>query len=209
MTKSKSSVAGAILIGGQSRRMGGGDKCLQLLGGASLLSRIIGIFKSQVQSLLLNANGDPARFEVFELPVRPDCYGASEGPLAGILTAMRWAVDEEVQWLFTVAGDAPFIPSDLVQRCLNTAIANDARMVCASSNGRPHPVCALWDITLADDLEKALVARGVRKIDLWTSTISAAVEDFSTDPIDPFFNINTPQDLEEAERYVSGQLTFS
>ena len=209
MTKSKPSVAGAILIGGKSVRMGGGDKCLQLLGGASLLSHIIGIFKSQVQSLLLNANGDPARFEEFGLPVRPDCYGENEGPLAGILTAMRWAVDEEVQWLFTVAGDAPFIPDDLVQRCLETAITNGAKMVCASSNGRPHPVCALWDIALADDLERALVERHVRKIDLWTSTINAAVEDFSTDPIDPFFNINTPRDLEEAERLMKGQLTYS
>ena len=82
-------------------------------------------------------------------------------------------------------------------------------MVCASSNGRPHPVCALWDIALADDLERALVERHVRKIDLWTSTINAAVEDFSTDPFDPFFNINTPRDLEEAERLMKGQLTYS
>lgn len=209
MTNPSPLVAGAILIGGQSRRMGGGDKCLQLLGGASLLSRIIGIFEPQVQSLLLNANGDPARFEAFELPVRPDCFGESEGPLAGILTAMRWAADEEAQWLFTVAGDAPFIPEDLVQRCLTSAIANEARMVCASSNGRPHPVCALWDITLAHDLERALVERGVRKIDVWTSTINAVVEDFSTDLVDPFFNVNAPQDLEAAERLLDGEPTSS
>ena len=203
MTKFKLPVVGAILVGGQSRRMGGGDKCLKLLGGASLLSHIVGIFQSQVQSLLLNANGDPARFSGFELPVRPDCYGESEGPLVGILTAMKWAVEEEAQWLFTVAGDAPFIPGDLVQRCLTTAIANRARMVCASSNGRAHPVCALWDVTLAEDLEQALFERGVRKIDLWTSTINGVIEDFSTDPVDPFFNVNTPQDLEEAERLMN------
>ena len=203
MTKSKSPVVGAILVGGQSRRMGGGDKCLQLLGGASLLSHIVGIFQSQVQSLLLNANGDPARFSAFKLPVRPDCYGESEGPLAGVLTAMKWAVEEEAHWLFTVAGDAPFIPGDLVQRCLATAIANRARMVCASSNGRAHPVCALWDVTLAEDLERALFERGVRKIDLWTSTLNGVIEEFSTDPVDPFFNVNTPQDLEEAERLMN------
>ncbi len=203
MTKSKSPVVGAILVGGQSRRMGGGDKCLQLLGGASLLSHIVDIFQSQVRSLLLNANGDLARFGAFELPVRPDCYGESEGPLAGILTAMKWAVEEEAQWLFTVAGDAPFIPGDLVERCLATAIANGARMVCASSNGRTHPVCALWDVKLAEDLERALVEGGVRKIDLWTSTINGVIEDFSTDPVDPFFNVNTPQDLEEAERLMN------
>ena len=204
MTKSKSLVAGAILIGGQSRRMGGGDKCLQLLGGASLLSLIIGIFQPQVQSLLLNANGDPARFDAFGLPVRPDCFGEFEGPLAGILTAMKWAADEKAQWLFTVAGDAPFIPGDLVQRCLTSAIVNEARMVCASSNGRTHPVCALWDIALVEDLERALVERGVRKIDVWTSTIKGVVEDFSTDPVDPFFNVNAPQDLQTAERLISG-----
>ncbi len=209
MTNPKSLVAGAVLIGGQSRRMGGGDKCLQLLGGASLLSRIIGIFEPQVEPLLLSANGDPERFATFELPVRQDCYGESKGPLAGVLTAMRWAADEDAQWLFTVAGDAPFIPEDLVQRCLTSATNNEVRMVCVSSNGRSHPVCALWDITLADDLERALVKRGIRKIDLWTSTIITAVEDFSTDPVDPFFNINTPQDLEAAERLLNRELTSS
>ncbi len=189
--------------------MGGGDKCLRLLGGASILAHIIGTFQSQVQSLLLNANGDPTRFKEFGLPVRPDCYGESEGPLAGILTAMRWAIDEEAQWLFTVAGDAPFLPGDLVERCLITANTNGAKMVCASSNGRTHPVCALWDVTLERDLEMALVEHGVRKIDLWTSTINAVVEDFSTDPVDPFFNVNTPDDLKEAEHLMNGQLTFS
>ena len=94
-----------------------------------------------------------------------------------------------------MAGDAPFIPGDLVQRCLTTAIANRARMVCASSNGRVHPVCALWDVTLAEDLERALFERGVRKIDLWTSTINGVIEDFNTDPVDPFFNVNTPDEL--------------
>ena len=209
MTDLKSSVAGAILLGGQSRRMGGGDKCLQLLGGKTLLSRIIGVFDPQVHSLLLNANGDPNRFLEFELPVRPDCYGESQGPLAGILTAMKWAADQQVDWVFTVAGDAPFIPKDMVQRCFKSAMINKVRLVCVSSNGRPHPVCALWDTSLAKNLESAVVERGVRKIDLWTSTIKSAVEKYSADPVDPFFNINTPGDLKEAERLLRDEVKCS
>ena len=116
-----------LLAGGQSRRMGGGDKCLQLLGGASLLSLIIGIFQPQVQSLLLNANGDPARFDAFGLPVRPDCFGEFEGPLAGILTAMKWAADEKAQWLFTVAGDAPFIIIMYIKLYIYVCVCRDER----------------------------------------------------------------------------------
>jgi len=192
-------IAGAVLIGGKSRRMGGGDKCLQLLGGKSLLSRIVERFSPQVSKLLLNANGNTDRFAEFGLPVLPDCVGDFAGPLAGILTAMRWAADTDCRWVMTAAGDAPFLPSDLVARCVETLDSEDAQIVCAASNGRTHPVCGLWNVSLADDLEKTLVDEDVRKIDVWTSRYKLVVEEFSATPIDPFFNVNSPADLAEAE----------
>ena len=199
MTDGRTIVAGAILVGGKSRRMGGGDKCLKLLGGVSLLARIIDIFRPQVHTLLLNANGDPERFSEFGLPVKADHFGEQEGPLAGIMTAMKWASGIEAQWVFTVAGDAPFIPNNLVSRCLQSAFANKVEIVSVSSNKRVHPVCALWNVGLFNELESILKETDVRKIDIWTSTKNTSIEEFSADPVDPFFNVNSLQDLEKAK----------
>jgi len=206
MTEFTSPAAGAILVGGRARRMGGGDKCLSLLGGKSILARIIETFSPQVSALLLNANGDSDRFSNFELPILPDSVGDYAGPLAGILTSMRWAEGFDFDWLVTVAGDAPFIPDDLVSRCLDRAKRTGADIVCVASGGRTHPVCGLWNVSLAENLENALVNDGVRKIDKWTSGFGLAVEKFNATPVDPFFNVNSPTDLNEAEVLLSNFL---
>lgn len=195
-------VAGVILAGGLSRRMGGGDKCLRALGGRAVLAHVIERARPQVDALVLNANGDAGRFAAFGLPVAPDVIEGFAGPLAGVLTGMEWAAarDSAPPWLASFAADAPFFPRDLVAR-LRAAIAREhAEMACARSAGHDHPVFGLWPVILRHDLRRGLREEGIRKVDVWTARYRLAVEDFAADPVDPFFNANTPLDLAEAER---------
>jgi molybdopterin-guanine dinucleotide biosynthesis protein A len=199
-------VAGILLAGGQSRRMGGGDKCLRPLGGQPILARIIERTAPQVAHLVINANGDPQRFESFGLPVAADSVDGFAGPLAGVLAGMEWAAANAPQcaWIATFATDAPFLPDDLVER-LSAAVAGGAGdMACAASGGRPHPVFGLWPVVLGADLRRALVDQGVRKVDEWTGRYSRKVVEFAADPIDPFFNVNRPEDLAQAEIILAG-----
>ena len=194
-------IGGVILAGGQSRRMGGGDKCLKMLAGKTLISRIIERVSPQISTLILNANGNPNRFLDYNLPVVPDVISGYAGPLAGILTGMEWMREhhQEVHWLASFPGDAPFIPLDFVIKCLDATKHNDAQIICAKSAGRTHPVCALWNINLADGLRSAMENDHIRKIDKWSSNYSVYHKEFSVEPIDPFFNINSETDLLAAE----------
>jgi molybdopterin-guanine dinucleotide biosynthesis protein A len=198
-------IVGVLLAGGQSRRMGGGDKSLRLLGGKTILARVIERARPQVAALVLNANGDPTRFADYGLPVAADVVEGYAGPLAGVLTGMEWARANvpDALWLASFATDAPFLPTDLVER-LGEAVADEgADMACASSAGRSHPVFGFWPIALAGELRRAMVEEGVRKVDVWTARYRLVTVDFSTEPIDPFFNTNRPEDLEEAERLLA------
>ena len=194
-------VAGVLLAGGLARRMGGGDKALMEIGGETILARVIARIAPQVDALVLNANGDPARFAEFGLPVVPDVVEGFAGPLAGVLTGMIWAREHAhaCGWLASFATDAPFLPSNLVARLREAVDREGAHMACAGSAGRRHPVFALWPIDLADDLRAALVGEDIRKIDAWTARYRLAVADFAADPVDPFFNANRPEDLARAE----------
>lgn len=194
-------VVGVLLAGGLSRRMGGGDKCLRPLAGKPILEHVIDRIKPQVGTLVLNANGDPARFADYDLPVAADLVEGFAGPLAGVLTGLRWAAEHrpDCPWVATVATDAPFLPCDLVSRLVQAAEAEVADMACAASNGRSQPVIGLWPVRLADALEEALVERDIRKVDLWTAEYKLAQVDFPADGIDPFFNTNRPEDLAQAE----------
>jgi len=194
------SVAGVLLAGGLARRMGGGDKCLRQLGGKTLLEHVIGRVRPQVGALLLNANGDPARLARFALPVAADVVEGNAGPLAGVLTGMEWAVEEAqaCSWLASFATDAPFLPEDLVARLMRAVQEEGADMACASSGGRAHPVFALWPLRLRDDLRRAVMEEGLRKVDVWTGRYNLAMADFPVMPFDPFFNANSPEDLEAA-----------
>jgi molybdopterin-guanine dinucleotide biosynthesis protein A len=197
---------GVVLAGGLSRRMGGGDKCLRPLGGRPILARILERLRPQVGALVLNANGDAARFGPFGLPVAADVVEGFPGPLAGILTGMRWAKANHAaaRWMVSAAADAPFLPFDLVARLRAAAEAADAPLACACSQGQAHPVFGLWSIALEADLARAVIEEGVRKVDAWTSRHGCVQVDFPADGVDPFFNVNRPEDLAAAEALVSG-----
>ncbi|MFL7905228.1 molybdenum cofactor guanylyltransferase MobA [Azospirillum argentinense] len=201
-------IAGVLLAGGLSRRMGGGDKSLRTLGGRSILERIVATVRPQVGPLVLNANGDPARFAAFGLPVAADVVEGFAGPLAGVLTGMEWARANapDCRWLASFATDAPFIPGDLVARLAAAVEREGADFACARSDGQEHPVFGLWRVDLADDLRRAMVEEDMRKVDAWTARYRLAVADFATDPVDPFFNTNRPDDLAEAERLMAAGL---
>lgn len=194
-------VAGCVLAGGLARRMGGGDKGLIRLGGRLVLDHVLDRFQPQVSACVLNANGDPARFASYGLPVVADSVEGFAGPLAGVLAGLEWARDNTgARWVATAATDTPFFPEDFVARMLAAMEANGANMACAASNGRHHPVFGLWPVGLADDLRYALVEEGIRKVDLWTARHKLVAVEFAADPHDPFFNVNRPEDVEQAER---------
>ncbi len=195
-------VVGVLLAGGQARRMGGGDKCLRPLGGRPILARVIARAKPQVRALVLNANGDPQRFAGFGLPVAADLVAGFAGPLAGVLTGMAWAQANrpDCPWIATIATDTPFFPADLVARLLAAVERTRAELACATSGGRAHPVFGLWPVRLADPLRHAMIDEEIRKVDLWTARYRLTEVDFPTEPVDPFFNTNRPEDLAEAEQ---------
>jgi molybdopterin-guanine dinucleotide biosynthesis protein A len=203
--KDTKNIIGVLLAGGLARRMGGGDKCLQMLGGKTLLSYAIDLAKPQVSRLILNATGDGSRFSEFDLPVVPDVVDGAQGPLAGILTGMEWAAHNvnNCEWIVTFPTDAPFFPSNLVERMLEKVHNKNADMACARSNERTHPVFALWPIKLAGELRQAMLEENLRKIDKWTTHYNIVNVDWTTDSHDPFFNINFPEDLLQAEEYLN------
>ena len=195
-------VAGLLLAGGLARRMGGGDKCLRLLGGRPILAHIVERLAPQTRRLALNANGDPARFAEFGLPVVADSVEGFAGPLAGILAGLEWAKTEapDCPLLLSAPTDAPFLPRDLVRRLLDARAREGAEIAMAASGGQVHPVVGLWPMALAEDLRRALVEEGIRKVDAWTARHKVAVVEFPIEGYDPFFNANRPEDLAEAER---------
>ena len=192
-------IAGVLLAGGQSRRMGGGDKCLLPLGGKPILAHVIERARPQVAALALNANGDAARFREFGLPVIADSVAGFAGPLAGVLAGLDWAAASVpgVTHVASFATDAPFLPRDLVPR-LVAALDGRHELAAAASNGRTHPVFGLWPVTIRDALRRALVEEGVRKVDVFTQRYTLEVVDFPVGEVDPFFNTNHQDDLEAA-----------
>lgn len=197
----RAGTVGVLLAGGLARRMGGGDKPLRTLGGRPILDRVIERARPQVSELLLNVNGDPSRFAGYGLPVAADVIEGHAGPLAGILTGLDWAAANapRAHWLASFATDAPFLPADLVARLRDAVEDRGADMACAMSAGRTHPVFALWPVALRDELRSAMVDEDMRKIDAWTARYRIVHVDFAVEPIDPFFNINRPENLAEAE----------
>jgi molybdopterin-guanine dinucleotide biosynthesis protein A len=195
-------VLGLLLAGGLSRRMGGGDKALRLLGGRTLLEHVIDRIAPQVAGLVLNANGDPGRFARFGLPVVVDSVPDFAGPLAGILAGLDWAAANrpDCPVVVSVPTDAPFLPHDLVARLLRETEEGGADLACAASGGRPHPVAGLWPVRLHEALRTAVIAEGIRKVDVWTARYRLKIVDFPEEKpgLDPFFNANRPEDLERA-----------
>ncbi|MCB1341184.1 MAG: molybdenum cofactor guanylyltransferase MobA [Pseudooceanicola sp.] len=194
---------GVILAGGLATRMGGGDKGLLALCGQTLLDRVIERLAPQVADLALNANGEAGRFAALGLPVLADSVTGYAGPLAGVLAGLDWAAAQGAESIVTAAADTPFFPEDLVPRLLLAGEGMTQPLVLAATReeGRlvRHPTFGLWPVALRDDLRAALEG-GLRKVVLWTDRHGGRVAEFPTAPFDPFFNVNTPEDLAEAER---------
>lgn len=205
MTNSK--IVGVLLAGGQARRMGGGDKCLRPLAGRPILAHVIERVRPQVETMVLNANGDPDRFAGFGLPVATDVIEGFAGPLAGVLTGMEWAKANrpDCPWIVTIATDTPFLPKDLVARMDQALREEQAELACAQSGGRAHPVFGLWPVDQAEALRSAMVDGEIRKVDRFTQSYRLADVAFSNEPYDPFFNTNHPEDLAEAEHLIEQQ----
>jgi len=197
-----SHIPGVLLAGGLARRMGGGDKPMRQIAGRTILQRVIARLAPQCDGLILNANGDPARFAAFGLPVIPDGVADFPGPLAGILAGLDWVAANrpDVAFMLSAAADCPFLPRDLVARLDQARIAQDAQLAVAASDGQSHPVIGLWSVALREDLRHALVVEDVRKIDRWTARYRLATVTWPIHPLDPFFNANTIEDVAEADR---------
>jgi molybdenum cofactor guanylyltransferase len=195
-------VLGLVLAGGLARRMGGGDKPMREIAGRTILQRVIARLEPQCDGLILNANGDPARFAAFGLPVIPDGVADFPGPLAGILAALDWAAANrpDVRLVLSAAADCPFLPRDLVSRLYGALEAENAELAVAASDGQSHPVIGLWSVGLREQLRHALVVEDIRKIDRWTARYKLATVTWPTTPLDPFFNANTMEDIAEADR---------
>jgi molybdenum cofactor guanylyltransferase len=193
---------GLVLAGGLARRMGGGDKARIKIGGATILERVLRRLKPQCAALILNANGDPARFADTGLPVVPDSVPGFAGPLAGILAGLDWAAAQrpDLTDVASVPGDCPFLPGDLVARLFAERAAAGTPLACARSGDWRHPVVGLWPVALRDDLRHALVVEDLHKIEIWTGRHGIVTVDWPVEPIDPFFNVNTPEDAAAAER---------
>ncbi|GJD80026.1 molybdenum cofactor guanylyltransferase MobA [Methylobacterium gregans] len=190
-------VLGLILAGGRARRMGGGDKPLLDLGGRTLLARAAERLAAQCGAgLALSANGDPARFVGFPGPVLPDTLPGQPGPLAGILAGLEHAASLGVAAIVSVSGDAPFLPEDLVARLV--AVRPEAGIALAASGERRHYTIALWPAALRDDLRLYLES-GERRVGGFIARHPAEAASWSVAPVDPFLNINTPEDLAAAE----------
>jgi len=195
-------ILGLILAGGLARRMGGGDKALVRVGGVTILDRAIDRIRPQCHRLVINANGDPARFASTGLPVVADDVPDFAGPLAGILAGLDWAAANApgISEVVSVPGDCPFLPRDLVARLYAERKASGLPLACARSGAWRHPVVGLWPVSLREDLREALMGEGLRKIEIWTARHGVAIADWPDTPVDPFFNVNTPEDAASADR---------
>lgn len=199
---------GVILAGGLGRRMGGGDKPLLAVGGRTMLDRVVERLAPQVERLVINANGDPARFAAYGLPVVPDTIEGFAGPLAGILAGMRWSQANlpEARFIVSVAADTPFFPDDLVARLAEGCGRDERTVALAASTAGTHPVFGLWPVALADELEAFLRAGESGKILTFADRhlrLNVPFDDVALagrDGVDPFFNVNTPEDAASAEQ---------
>lgn len=196
----KNKPLGLILAGGLARRMGGGDKGLIKIGGQTILDRALSRMTPQCTRVIINANGDPSRFSFTGLPVVPDEIPDFAGPLAGILAGLDWAAANapDTEYVVSAPGDCPFLPRELVQRLEEARKKSDQPLACAKSGDWRHPVVGLWPVALRSDLRHALLEEDLHKIEVWTARHGVAIAEWPDTPIDPFFNVNKPEDAARA-----------
>jgi len=181
--------------------MGGGDKARIKIGGASILQRVLACLTPQCSRIIINANGDPARFADTGCAIVADSVPDFAGPLAGILAGLDWAAQNvpAAEWLVSVPGDCPFLPKELVTRLHEARVTANVPLACARSGEWRHPVVGLWSVKLREDLRHALMSEGLHKIELWTARHGIAIAEWPAAPFDPFFNVNTRKDVAQAE----------
>jgi molybdenum cofactor guanylyltransferase len=192
---------GILLAGGLARRMGGGDKTLRKAGGISLLAHVIAAMRPQCAGLVLSANGDPARFAGFDLPIVADDLPGFKGPLSGILAGLDWIAAHcpDVPLAVSVPADMPLLPGDLAARLIDARAKDNAVIACARSGGRTHWAIAVWPVSIRNDLRHALVVEDRRKVEAFSQNYRRAIVEWPIEPYDPFFNANDPSDLAAAE----------
>ena len=199
---------GLVLAGGQARRMGGGDKARIKIGKSTIIDRVLATLSGQCVDIIINANGDPARFADTGCVVVADSVPDFAGPLAGILAGLDYlaAQDNGIEWLLSVPGDCPFLPDDMVERLheARRKMGAGVPLACARSGEWRHPVVGLWPLALREDLRKALFDEGLHKIEIWTARHGIAIADWPDRPVDPFFNVNTTEDAAKAEKIAAG-----
>ena len=195
------STLGVILAGGLSRRMGGGNKSLLVFEGLTLLEHVARRLAPQCESVIINANSALPRFKNMPFPVVPDSIAGSLGPLAGILTALEWTATHRpgIEWIASIPGDTPFIPLDLVPQLHEARHKAERPLACASSGSQVHFAAGLWPVSLRQDLRQALLEKGMRSVRDWAGLHGYAEAPWPVEPVDPFFNINTPDDWAEAK----------
>jgi molybdopterin-guanine dinucleotide biosynthesis protein A len=196
---------GLVLAGGLARRMGGGDKARIRIGDKTILERVLARLEPQCSAVIINANGDPARFADTHLPVVADSVPDFAGPLAGILAGLDWAAKHapDIADIVSAPGDCPFLPADLVARLSAARAAQGMPLACARSGEWRHPVVGLWPVALREDLRRALTEEALHKIEVWTARHGVAIADWPATPVDPFFNVNTPEDAAEAAHFAA------
>ena len=198
MIKNNNHLLGVILAGGLSRRMNNQNKFIKKIDGKTIISLIIAKALKQVNELVINSNVDEKEIKKFNLPIIKDILTGHFGPLVGILSGMEYASKKKFKWLFSFPCDAPFFPSNLVEKILDKAEKKKLDIVIAKSNGRTHPVFGLWSVNLKNSLKNALINNKIRKMDIWIEKNNFSVLNFNHNTIDPFFNINNFEDLEKA-----------
>ncbi len=205
MTTGVPPTIGLVLAGGQAWRMGGGDKAFIEIGGKKIIERVLTRLQPDCTNIVLNANGDPQRFAAYGLPVIADSVKDFAGPLAGILAGLDWTARNfpGVEWVASAPGDCPFLPEGFVGRLHAVRQKQGKRLACAQSGEWRHPVVGLWHVGLRNDLRHALVVEDLRRIEIWTARHGVALASWPDKPIDPFFNVNTPEDIAQAEKLAS------
>ena len=196
-----------IMAGGKSSRMNGIDKALMEINEKTLLSIAINKANQQTKYIVLNSNRDPSIFKNYNIKVIKDTISNQPGPLAGVLSGIEWFYknNKKIKWVVSLPVDSPFFPNDLIKKLYDTVVKSKKLIGVSSSNGRKHPVFSIWHISLMQPLQEAL-NNNIRKIDLFTKSYNPATVDFSSS-VDPFFNINTPEDLKNANNlFTKGQI---
>ena len=199
-------VVGVVLAGGLSRRMGGNDKSLMQLGGKPMIAYAVKRLTPQTGTVIINANRDSMAYADYSCTVVPDTIEGFAGPLAGVLAGMEWARMNapNAKWVATAAADTPFFPTNLVASCVTEVGYKQDVIALAKSGDKLHPVFGLWPISLADDLREWLSDEANRKVLAWVdrhnmTAITFPEFELANEMIDPFFNVNNPEDLETAK----------